>query len=221
MMHQDVEVYVDDMIVKSWDRTDHLVALERFFKRIRQFRLRLNPKKCTFGVTSRKLLGCMVSERGIEANSKKIKAILEMPTSRTEKEMGGFLGKLQCISRFIARLTNISLLLGIGMGYHEIETLHDIVFKHLISRLDNLRYLFDRPALPSILMRWIVLMIEFDIHYVTQKSIKGSVVADHLASLLVSDSEVIDDDFLDEGIVIVTRLPGWRMYFNGAANPSE
>ena len=64
-------------------------------------------------------------------------------------------------------------------------------------------------------------MIEFDIHYVTQKSIKGSVVADHLASLLVSDSEVIDDDFLDEGIVIVTRLPGWRMYFNGAANPSE
>ena len=94
MMHQDVEVYVDDMIVKSWDRTDHLVALERFFKRIRQFRLRLNPKKCTFGVTSRKLLGCMVSERGIEANSKKIKAILEMPTSRTEKEMGGFLGKL-------------------------------------------------------------------------------------------------------------------------------
>ena len=64
-------------------------------------------------------------------------------------------------------------------------------------------------------------MIEFDIHYVTQKSIKGSVVADHLASLLVSDSGVIDDDFLNEGIVIVTRLLGWRMYFNGAANPSE
>ncbi|RVW22394.1 hypothetical protein CK203_096069 [Vitis vinifera] len=46
MMHRDVEVYVDDMIVKSRDRVDHLGALERFFERIRQFRLRPNPKKC-------------------------------------------------------------------------------------------------------------------------------------------------------------------------------
>ena len=45
MMHRDVEVYVDDMIVKSRSRADHLVALERFFERIRKFRLSLNPKK--------------------------------------------------------------------------------------------------------------------------------------------------------------------------------
>ena len=51
MMHRDVEVYVNDMIVKSRDTTDHLAALQRFFERIRQFRLQLNPKKCTFGVT--------------------------------------------------------------------------------------------------------------------------------------------------------------------------
>ena len=51
MMHRDVEVYVNDMIVKSRDTTDHLAALQRFFERIREFRLRLNPKKCTFGVT--------------------------------------------------------------------------------------------------------------------------------------------------------------------------
>ncbi|KAL6340805.1 hypothetical protein AAG906_031915 [Vitis piasezkii] len=57
MMHRDVEVYVDDMIVKSRDRSDHLAALKRFLERIRQFRLRLNPKKCTFGATSEKLLG--------------------------------------------------------------------------------------------------------------------------------------------------------------------
>ena len=66
MMHRDVEVYVDDMIMKSRDRADHLAALERFFERIKQFRLRLNPKKCTFRVTSGKLLGYMVSEKGIE-----------------------------------------------------------------------------------------------------------------------------------------------------------
>ena len=106
MMHRDVEVYVDDMIVKSRDRADHLVALKRFFERIRQFRLRLNPKKCTFGVTSGKLLGHIVSERGIKVDPKKIKAILDMPAPRNEKEIRGFLGRLQYISRFIARLTD-------------------------------------------------------------------------------------------------------------------
>ena len=57
----------------------------------------------------------------------------------------------------------------------------------LVSRLDPLRYLFDRPILTGRLMRWLVLLTEFDIQYVTQKSVKGSIVADHLASLPVSD----------------------------------
>ena len=87
MMHKDVEVYVDDMIVKSRDSSDHLAALQRFFERIRRFRLRLNPKKCTFGVTSGKLLGHIVSERGIEVAPKKTRVILDMPAPRTEKEI--------------------------------------------------------------------------------------------------------------------------------------
>ena len=107
MMHRDVEVYVDDMIVKSQDRADHLATLQRFFERIKQFRLRLNPKKCTFGVTSRKLLGHIVSERGIEVDPEKIRAILGMPASRTEREIRGFVGILQYISHFIARLIDI------------------------------------------------------------------------------------------------------------------
>ncbi|WKA06535.1 hypothetical protein VitviT2T_024431 [Vitis vinifera] len=107
MMHRDVEVYVDNMIVKSRDRTDHLAAFERFFERIRQFRLRLNPKKCTFGVTSRKLSGYIVSERGIEVDPNKIQAIIDMLAPRTERDIRGFLGRLQYINRVIAKLTNI------------------------------------------------------------------------------------------------------------------
>ena len=57
----------------------------------------------------------------------------------------------------------------------------------LVSRLDQLRYLFDRPVLTGSLMRWLVLLTEFDIQYVTQKSVKGSIVVDHLASFPVSD----------------------------------
>ena len=94
MMHRDVEVYVDDMIVKSRDRVDHLATLQRFFERNRRFRLRLNPKKCTFGVTSGKLLGHIVTKWGIEVDPKKIKAVLDMPALRTEREIRGFLGRL-------------------------------------------------------------------------------------------------------------------------------
>ena len=107
MMHRDVEVYVDDNVVKSQGRADYLAALQRFFERIKLFRLRLNPKKFTFGVTSGKLLGHIVSERGIEVDPEKIKAIVDKPAPRTEKGIRGFLGRLQYISRFITRLTDI------------------------------------------------------------------------------------------------------------------
>ena len=92
---------------------------------------------------------------------------------------------------------------------------------HLISQLDPLRYLFDKPALVGRLMRWLVLLIEFDIYYVTQKSIRGSIMVDHLASLPVFDGRAIDDDFPDEDVAVVTSLSGWRMYFDGAANHSR
>ncbi|XP_034693705.1 uncharacterized protein LOC117920345 [Vitis riparia] len=90
----------------------------------------------------------------------------------------------------------------------------------LVSRLDPLRYLFDRPVLTGRLMRWLVLLTEFDIHYVTQKSVKGSIVADHLASLLISDDRSVDDDFPNEQIISMTSITGWRLYFDGAANQS-
>ena len=61
LSHKEVDVYVDDMIVKSEDLERHILALRKFFERIWFYKLRLNPKKCTFGVTSQKLLGFMVS----------------------------------------------------------------------------------------------------------------------------------------------------------------
>ncbi|XP_010653796.1 uncharacterized protein LOC100854428 [Vitis vinifera] len=90
----------------------------------------------------------------------------------------------------------------------------------LVSRLDPLRYLFDKPVLTGRLMRWLVLLTEFDIHYVTQKSVKRSIVANHLASLLISDDRSVDDDFPNEQIISMTSITGWRLYFDGTANQS-
>ena len=218
----------------------------------------MNPEKCTFGVTSGKLLRHIVSERGIEVDPEKIKAILDMPAPRTKREIRGFLGRLQYISRFIAKLTDIcepvfhllrknqpkvwnddcqhafekikesllsSVVLVPPIPRHPlflyfsvsnmalgsmIAQLDDsgkervvyylskrmleykcryIMIEHLrlalvwatrrlghyvteysillVSRLDPLRYLFDRPVLIGRLMRWLVLLTEFDIQYVT------------------------------------------------------
>ena len=106
MMHTEVEVYVNDMIVKSKDRESYTINLMKFFERIKEYRLRLNPQKCTFRVITGKLLGFLVSDKGIEVDLSKIKAILEMPPPRSEKEIRGFLGRLQYISLFIAKLTS-------------------------------------------------------------------------------------------------------------------
>ena len=88
----------------------------------------------------------------------------------------------------------------------------------LVSRLDPLRYLFNRLVLTGRLMRWLVLLTEFYIQYVTWKSIKGSIVAYHLASFPVFDDRPIDDGFPDKQIVSVTSIARWRFYFDGAAN---
>lgn len=87
MIHEEIEVYVDDMIAKSRTEEDHLVNLRKLFVRLRKFKLRLNPAKCTFGVRSGKLLGFIVSEKGIEVDPDKVRAIQEMPASQTEKEV--------------------------------------------------------------------------------------------------------------------------------------
>ena len=101
MMHNEGEVYVDDMIVKSKEGEGHIINLRKFFERIKEYRLRLNLQKCTFGVTTGKLLGFLVSDRGIKFDPSKIKTISEIPSPKSEKEIRGFVGRLQYISRFI------------------------------------------------------------------------------------------------------------------------
>ena len=78
-----MEVYVDDMVVKSLDKVDHIRHIRETVEVLRQCKMILNQAKCAFGVGSRKFLGLMVSKRGIEANPDKIRAILDMeaPTS--------------------------------------------------------------------------------------------------------------------------------------------
>ena len=82
-----MELYVDDMLVKSKEVESHLDDLKETFETLRQYQMRLNLAKCAFGVSLGKFLGFMVLQRGIEATPEKVKAILEMTSPRNVKEV--------------------------------------------------------------------------------------------------------------------------------------
>ena len=97
-MHKEIEVYVDNMIVKSQGEDDHMLNLKKLFERLRKFQLKLNSAKCTFGAISEKLIGFVVSKRGIEIVPDKVWAIQDLPPLRTQKEVRSFMGRLNYIA---------------------------------------------------------------------------------------------------------------------------
>uniref|UniRef100_A0A2N9G491 Uncharacterized protein n=1 Tax=Fagus sylvatica TaxID=28930 RepID=A0A2N9G491_FAGSY len=98
-----VEVYIDDMVVKSVYAEDHLGDLRAVFNTLRRHHLKLNASKCAFGVGSGKFLGFMVTQRGIEANPDQISAILELRPPRTVREVQKLTGMAAALNRFISR----------------------------------------------------------------------------------------------------------------------
>ena len=101
-----MEVYVDDMFTKFKESGDHVKHLEETFELFRKYKMKLNPDKCAFRVNSGKFLGFLVSHRWIEANPKKIRAVTEMRSPRTVKEVQSLTGKLAVLNRFISRATD-------------------------------------------------------------------------------------------------------------------
>ena len=94
------------MLVKSLRENNHLDDLQKTFDTLRSYNMKLNPSKCVFGVMAEKVLGFMVSHRGIEFNLEKVRAIIELEPSRTVKEVQNLNGKIATLSRFVSKATN-------------------------------------------------------------------------------------------------------------------
>ena len=94
------------MLVKSRREEDHLKDLKETFDTLRSYNMKLNPGKCAFGVTAGKFLGFMVSQRGIEANPDKIRAIMEIKPLKNVKEVQSLNGKVAALNRFVSRATD-------------------------------------------------------------------------------------------------------------------
>ncbi|KAG8493230.1 hypothetical protein CXB51_010553 [Gossypium anomalum] len=188
MMHKEIEVYVDDMIVKS--RTEEKAR-------------------------SGKLLGFIVSEKGIEIDPDKVKAIQELPPPRTQKKVWGFLGRLNYIARFISQLTEkcdpiFRLLKKHNPGVWDEE--YQKTFDKVKQYLSNAPVLTPpSPDKPLIL-------------YLT-KAVKGSAIADFLASRALEDYEPLNFDFPNEDLIYVAITEEnpregrpWKLNFDGVSN---
>ena len=100
---RNVQVYVDDMLVKSRREDDHLDNLKETFDTLRSYNTKLNSSKCAFGVTVGKFLRFMVSQRGIKINLHKVRAIMGMTPPRNTKEVQCLNSKIAVLNRFVLR----------------------------------------------------------------------------------------------------------------------
>ena len=103
LLGKNIEIYIDDMVVKSKVVSEHLGDLQVIFEILRSYKLRLNASKCSFGVGSGKFLGYMVTHKGIEVNPDQIKAINNLRTPQNPKEVQKLTGIAVALNRFISR----------------------------------------------------------------------------------------------------------------------
>ena len=102
-LEKNIEIYIDNMVVKSKVESEHVNDLGNIFAILRKHKLRLNASKCSFGVGFGKFLGYMVTHHRIEVNPDQIKAINNLQPPRNPKEVQRLTGMTAALNRFISR----------------------------------------------------------------------------------------------------------------------
>nr|ABA94361.1 retrotransposon protein, putative, Ty3-gypsy subclass [Oryza sativa Japonica Group] len=158
---RNVEAYVDDVVVKTKQKDDLITDLKEIFASILTFRMKLNPEKCIFGVPSGKLLGFMVSHRGIQANPEKVNAILNMKPPSSQKDVQKQTGCMAALSRKLSHYFqghSVTVVISFPLG--------DILHNHEAN---------GRIA------KWALELMSLDISFKPRTSIKSQALADFVA----------------------------------------
>ncbi|KAL5545437.1 hypothetical protein UlMin_005124 [Ulmus minor] len=192
-----MEVYVDDMLVKSLKADEHINNLRESFKVLREYKMKLNPEKCAFGVTSGKFLGFMVNHRGIEANPIKIQALLDMESPRKVKEVQSLTRRVAALNRFISKATDkcqpffqgesLILYLAVSKGamssalVREEEGVQWLIYytsKSLLNEETRYPEILQKPDTSGRLAKWSIELGEFDVLFKPHTAINGQALAE-------------------------------------------
>ncbi|XP_059650003.1 uncharacterized protein LOC132295729 [Cornus florida] len=307
MIGRFMEIYIDDVVVKSSAKRQHLEHLKRAFERMRIHKLKMNPLKCAFGVSAGNFLGFLVHKRGIEVDQNKVKAIINARAPADKKQVQRFLGQVGFLRRFISNhagrvhvfstlvklkshekfhwdeshqkafdkikeylanplivmpprkkwplklylsaaeesigsmlaqdnehgkeqaVYNLSrVLTDVECRYSSIEklclSLYYSAMKlrvymrpvdvYILCQTNVIKYMLSRPLITGRIGKWTLALMEFNFIYVSQKSVKGRVLADFLADHPSTDIDPWVYDELESSAIFLTP---WILMFDGSS----
>ncbi|TYJ99655.1 uncharacterized protein E5676_scaffold562G00360 [Cucumis melo var. makuwa] len=190
MLHKYIECYVNDLVVKSKRRHDHLKDLKVVFERLQKHQLRMNPLKCAFGVTLEKFLGFIERSLG---------ALLAQ-----EKEKGKEHGLYYLSKTLVDVEVNYSLIekmcLAFFFAINKLRHYMQAFTVHLVAKANPIKYVLSRPIIFERLAKWAVLLQQYDIVYNPQKAIKGQALAEFLAGHPIPSNWKLCEDLLDDEV---------------------
>ncbi|GKU88970.1 hypothetical protein SLEP1_g3175 [Rubroshorea leprosula] len=199
---RNLEVYVDDIVVKSLKAGDHLTDLNETFNNLRKNRMRLNLAKCIFGVELGKFLGFMVPKRGIEVNPEKIKAVVEMEPPKSIKDVQRLTGRVAALHRYsIAEKAALAIVTSA-------RKLRPYFQSHpIIVLMDQpLKQILQKPECSGRLIKWAVELGEFEITFQQRSAIQAQALTDFIVECTSAHSGS------------QSELDSWILYVDGASS---
>ncbi|XP_065633577.1 uncharacterized protein LOC136069222 [Quercus suber] len=218
---RNIEIYIDDMMVKRKVVAEHVKDLESTFEVLRKYKLRLNTSKCSFGVGSGKFLGYMVTHRRIEVNPDQIRAINELQAPWNPKER-----PVYCVSKSLheAEVHYLPLEKAILAVVLATRKLSHYFQAHTVVVLTQLplRAIFQSADYTGRIAKWGTILGVFDIKYMPRTSVKGQVLADLVAEFTEPRLEEVkltsDMDKKSVGMISHQGPSHWEAYVDGAVN---
>ncbi|GJY42246.1 reverse transcriptase domain-containing protein [Tanacetum coccineum] len=226
---RNIEIYVDDMVIKSNNEGSLITNITKTFDTLRKANMKLNPKKCTFGVESGQFLGYMITNEGIQANPEKVQAIINMASPRTLQEVQALNGKLATLRRFLAKsieryLPFFKTLKGcLNKKDFRWNAEAEAAFQELKSHLQSLLALtvLLKPENSGCITKWAIKLGEHEILYKPRSAIKGQILVDFLA-----ESPTINDFIEGSSVGLILTDPNgqeitYALRFNFRASNNE
>ena len=223
---KNVEVYIDDMVVKSKLVSEHVMDLTSIFEILKEHKLRLNASKCSFGVGSGKFLGYMMTHKGIEVKSDQIKAINNLQPPRNPKEVQKLTEMMAALNRFISRSADRCKPFFLWLHkWKEFEWSDECVvafqqFKQYLSRPP----IMSSPVVDEVLFAYIVVAlfaisfvlirvdsgIQLPVYYVSKSFNEAEVIylpLEKAILVVVHDTRKLPYYFQAHTMVVLTQLP--------------
>jgi hypothetical protein len=219
-LRRNILTYVDDIVVKSVQRRDHISDLAETFANLRAANLKLNPEKCVFGIHKGKVLGCLVSTKGIEANPDKIKALVEMQDPVSAKDVQKLTGRVVALNRFIPRVAERSLpffqVLRSAKNFQWSETQKQ-AFQELKDYLSNMTKLCPPEPKSPLLLYVCASNSAISVALVQEKEEEGKFkqILVYFASKALSGSKIFYSELEKIAYAVIMAARKLRHYFEG------